>query len=139
MTNFYNLTIDTQYHVPHDVLMEHIAVALRDLNFAGRVNIIMNSATTSTPRQHPFDGPEVFDDKPLPGEYEAPREKVFTKAEIQDATSGNGMNVLDALATVARIARGRGTHVEGGFTGMPADPYPNVTRAISSLKDARRD
>lgn len=136
MTNFYNLTIDTQYHVPHDVLMEHIAVALRDLNFTGRVNIIMNSATTSTPRQHPFDGPEVFDDAPLPGEYEATRERVYTKAQIQDAASGNGMDVLEALAQIAYKA---GTHVEGSFTVMPADPYPNVTRAISSLKDARRD
>lgn len=116
MTNTYNLTIETQAAIPHDVLVEHIAVCLNSLNFTGRVNITMNSATASKPRQHPFDGPEVFDDTPLPGEYSAPREKVITKSEIQGGYTG-------------------GTVHEGSF--MPVDPYPNVTRALDALRADR--
>lgn len=51
----YPLRITTENEVPDDVLVEHIAVALRDFKFAGKVDVQMA-------RNHPFEGPEVFDD-----------------------------------------------------------------------------
>lgn len=51
----YPLRITTENPIPDDVIVEHIAVALRDFKFAGKVDVQMA-------RQHPFDGPEVFDD-----------------------------------------------------------------------------
>lgn len=51
----YPLRITTENEVPDDVMVEHIAVALRDFKFAGKVDVQMA-------RNHPFEGPEVFDD-----------------------------------------------------------------------------
>lgn len=51
----YDVHITTEEPVPDDVMIEHIAVALRDFNFAGKVDVQMA-------RNHPFEGPEVFDD-----------------------------------------------------------------------------
>lgn len=59
--NTYDLLIESQFRIPHDVLVEHLSVAMRELNFTGRVNITMTNATE---KPHPFDGPEVFDDSP---------------------------------------------------------------------------
>lgn len=129
MTNSYNLTIETQHPIPHDVLVEHIAVCLNSLNFTGKVNITMNSATSTRPRQHPFDGPEVFDDDVQLEPYTGPRETVLTKKQIQDKAFNDGMDALQAFARVASKS----------VSDMPEDPYPNVTRAISSLKAARGD
>lgn len=66
----YNLEIVTEGYVPSDVLIEHLAVAMRDFRFLGKNGITLLSAGTidveepKVARQHPFDGPEVFDDKP---------------------------------------------------------------------------
>lgn len=51
------LTVRSEHPIPRDVLIEHIAVALRDFEFAGKRDIVA----------HPFDIPSnvVFDDTPL--------------------------------------------------------------------------
>lgn len=55
MSPVYDLTVRSENPIPEDVLVEHIAVALRDFKFTGKVDV-------QVARQHPFDGPEVFDD-----------------------------------------------------------------------------
>lgn len=59
MTPVYDLTVRSEEPIPEDVLVEHVAVALRDFKFTGKVDVQVT-------RQHPFDGPEVFDDEPFP-------------------------------------------------------------------------
>jgi hypothetical protein len=55
MSPRYDLTVRSEEPIPEDVLVEHVAVALRDFKFTGKVDV-------QVARQHPFDGPEVFDD-----------------------------------------------------------------------------
>lgn len=74
--NVYNLAVRTEHPVPPDVLIEHLAVALRDFHFLGKVGINMTSAATTETyenKAHPFDGPEVFDDSPQLEPYDGPR------------------------------------------------------------------
>lgn len=74
--NVYNLAVRTENPVPPDVLIEHLAVALRDFHFLGKVGINMTSAATTETYEneaHPFDGPEVFDDSPQLEPYDGPR------------------------------------------------------------------
>lgn len=56
--------------VPTDVLIEHVAVALRKMQKGRRalkrINVWLESSTPT--RQHPFDGPEVNDDVPFAGD-----------------------------------------------------------------------
>lgn len=111
MTTTYNLDIETEHHVPRDVLVEHIAVCLKSLNFTGKVRIALESVTIA-PRQHPFDGPEVFDDTPLPGEY---ARGGYIPGPIMQTT----------LKSYERI--------------IPIDPYPNVTRALDALRASRAE
>lgn len=58
----YLVSVRSESPIPHDVLIEHIAVALRDFAFAGKVDVKM---------AHPFDNPDnvVFDDEPKLEEY----------------------------------------------------------------------
>ena len=60
----YSLTVRSEHPIPHDVLVEHIAVALRDFRFAGKVDVQM---------AHPFEtGPVLFDDEQAE-EYTGPQ------------------------------------------------------------------
>jgi hypothetical protein len=58
--------------VPEDVLIEHVAVAARKISKDRkkefkRIDVkLLEKAPTRKPRQHPFDGPEVNDDPPMP-------------------------------------------------------------------------
>lgn len=67
MNNAYQLTVRTGNPIPRDVLVEHLAVALKDLKFLGGFYIHVDSVQEEpVARQHPFEGPEVFDDEPKP-------------------------------------------------------------------------
>lgn len=67
MNNAYTLTVRTGKPIPRDVLVEHLAVALRDLKFLGGYYITCDKVQEEPmARQHPFDGPEMFDDEPKP-------------------------------------------------------------------------
>ena len=108
----YNLSVTSENAIPPDVLVEHLAVALRSLNFTGKIGITMNSTTVhgsgKTTWDHPFDGPEVFDDDPKPVKF---AEGGYTGSMWQ----------------------------EGEFTvvSQPTDPYPLTTEAAMQLKEAR--
>lgn len=77
MTNerYYILKLHSEQPVPQDVLVEHIAVALRAFQEV-KVTVLPQVTTVEpvdppipTPRVHPFDGPEVFDDYGLDDPY----------------------------------------------------------------------
>lgn len=137
MSPVYDLTVRSEEPIPEDVLVEHVAVAMRDLQFTGKVDV-------QVARQHPFDGPEVFDDEPKPRVgHQAPAERIYTKAEVEAMGT---VDVLKRLAeennnrvaeALAQIIHKKGTYVEGGF--VPLDPYPNVTEAAMQLREARKD
>lgn len=65
-----HITVRSDHPIPHDVLVEHIAVALRDFNFAGKVDVKM---------AHPFDDKSnvVFDDDVQHEEYTGPNAHVL--------------------------------------------------------------
>ena len=113
MTNLYNVAVRTEHPVPPDVLVEHLAVAIRAFNFTGKVDISMTSATTDQTfenKAHPFDGPEVFDDTPQHEDYEGPRRVIHKGETVYDKAS---------------------------ITGAPADPYPLVTRVVDAIRGRR--
>lgn len=63
----YHLEVVSEGHIPHDVLIEHLAVALRAFQFLGKNSIALRGTSTTqkepeVARNHPFEGPEVFDD-----------------------------------------------------------------------------
>ena len=118
MTSRYHLIATSDNRIPHDVLVEHLAVAMRDLNYAGRTDIRMVSAAEAGTRRHPFEGPEVFDDVQAE-EYDGPRPGVD---EPGHASGGyvEGVSNVDIEVT------------------LPADPYPTITRALDALKGLRR-
>lgn len=116
----YHLEVTSEHAIPPDVLIEHLAVALREFKFAGKTSIALRGQTTTlehkmetkTVRNHPFEGPEVFDD------YFAPK----------PPTTGT-VNEGSFLAPGA----------PGSFeTQLPEDPYPLTTRVIDAIKETRR-
>lgn len=155
----YSLTVRTENHVPSDVLVEHLAVALRDFKFLGKYNITVDRQThpeADMTRNHPFEGPEVFDDEPKPkyadggyvpgthGEgrfaaYLAPKETVLTKAQVEALSNAT-------LADFAEIAIKKAIDVESSrsddgqlnVTLSVVDPYPLVAEAAFQLREARR-
>lgn len=149
--NVYNLAVRTENPVPPDVLIEHIAVALRDFHFLGKVGINMTSAATTETyenKAHPFDGPEVFDDSPQLEEYTGPR---GTHAEGGFTGVGNYQPVgvvhkgefhfptpapFDGVPPAGAVRDGVWYP---DVIGLMSDPYPHTTRAIDSLKEARGD
>ena len=79
----YEITITSGADIPADVLVEHISYAMRALD-PGRGGVSISSKkadvefTSADPhatypstsvRNHPFDGPEMFDDEPAPPNY----------------------------------------------------------------------
>lgn len=134
--NEYQITISVEHFIPPDVLVEHIAVALRDLHFTGKSNITMDNAPTHW--SHPFDGPEVFDDTPKPelatGGYTGTHNEghytpvgIVHKGDRYIPKAAVEMMGLDALEKLIEASR------------KPVDPYPNVTEAAMQLKEARRE
>lgn len=153
--NVYNLAVRTEHPVPPDVLIEHLAVALRDFNFLGKVGINMTSAATTETyenRAHPFDGPEVFDDSPQLEPYTGPR-----PAQLNKPSPGGYLPTrypMSGTLTDGEAVYPLGTHAEGSFYAQggkyepvgivhkgsyPQDPFPLTTNAIDSLKESRRD
>lgn len=105
MTFDVDLTVRSEHYIPPDVLVEHIAVALKSLNFTGKIDITMNSAT----KPHPFDGPEVFDDSPQLEEYTGPKRDFATGGFLPFASLVDPFplttNAIDALRDALRDAR----------------------------------
>lgn len=62
----YHLIVSSEQPIPHDVLIEHLAIALRDFNFTGKTDIKM---------AHPFDTPTnvKFDDDVQTEPYTGPK------------------------------------------------------------------
>lgn len=90
----YHLEIVTEGYIPHDVLIEHLAVAMRDFQFLGMNSIALRGTSTTqkepeVARNHPFEGPEVFDDY-IPG---TAREGSFMPADPFPLTT----QVIDRL------------------------------------------
>lgn len=83
----YHLIVSSEQPIPHDVLIEHLAIALRDFNFTGKTDIKM---------AHPFDTPTnvKFDDdvqtEPYTGTHS---EGSFTPADPYPLTT----RVIDAI------------------------------------------
>lgn len=123
----YLVSVRSNTPIPHDVLIEHIAVALRDFKLAGKIDVQM---------AHPFDNPNnvLFDDEPQLEEYTGMhREGSFSSGgevpETIDArTLYDGRSVLRTEGAAVELLR------EMGVT----DPYPFVTRALDALKSKRR-
>lgn len=144
MTHTVALTVRTENYVPPDVLVEHLAVAMQALHFTGKIDIIVNSVYSET-KAHPFDGPEVFDDSPQLEEYSGPKPE-----EPKYATGGYtgkpGTSVhdvglaMDYYTPVGIVHKGE-YHLPGQMlrdAGI-VDPYPNVTRALDSLRASRTE
>lgn len=141
MNNAYSLTVRTGKPIPRDVLVEHLAVALRDLKFLGGYYITCDKVQEEPmARQHPFDGPEMFDDEPKPASggyvsgqerrigHVGPAEHIFSKEEIQ------AMGGLDALKRLAEVLQAPVT-----YESPSLDAYPNVTEAAFQLREAKRN
>lgn len=109
MTSTYGLTVRTENVVPPDVLVEHIAVCLKSLNFTGKVDITMNNvyideATEITPFSNPSN--VVFDDVVKSEPYTGP----LPAGGITDV----------------KVER-----------DLPEDPYPLTSRAVDFLRTLR--
>lgn len=93
MNNAYTLTVRTGKPIPRDVLVEHLAVALRDLKFLGGYYITCDKVQEEPmARQHPFDGPEMFDD------YFAP------KPPTTGTANEGGFTAIDPYSNVTEAA-----------------------------------
>lgn len=166
--NAYTLTVRTEAPVPHDVLVEHVAVALRDFHFAGRTGVSFDSfhqeeveTDFTMARQHPFDGPEVFDDEPKPeymreppttkslsgfakgGYTGAHQEGSFIDISPNDIISKRAAQMpgLDALEMMTEGIHKKDLTCHGGVHAedLVLDPYPNVTEAAFQLREARKN
>lgn len=135
----YPLRITSEHDIPDDVLVEHIAVALRDFEFAGKVDVKMA-------RQHPFDGPEVFDDHVPEGARRKHSlhgdEYVLTAKQVEAIGGAAGVERLIKLARSAdREANFSPTDIGAREllenSGIE-DPYPLTTRVVDKLKETRR-
>lgn len=161
MSPRYDLTVRSEEPIPEDVLVEHVAVALRDFKFTGKVDV-------QVARQHPFDGPEVFDDYIRPGNVPG----YVYDPENDDDTKPEYEIEPPTTKSLSGFAKGgyTGTHGEGRFTpagivhkgdayipkraiqmaGLdalermmniarktPEDPYPNVAEAAFQLREDR--
>lgn len=65
----YTLEITTKRSIPTDVLVENIGYHLRAHSGGTKIkvtNVVGLELTEPAGRQHPFEGPEVFDDEPAP-------------------------------------------------------------------------
>lgn len=139
LSNTYNVTVRTENYIPPDVLIEHFAVALRAFNFAGKVDVKMASATTTRThenRPHPFDGPEVFDDKPQLEPYSGPRGTVDEGSFHSGGYTGTGDGKYQPAGVVHK-----GDYIITPDT-MEAigiiDPYPRTTEVIAALQKRNR-
>lgn len=140
----YSLTVRTEHDIPSDVLVEHFAVALRDFKYLGKYDITVDRQTNpeaEVTRNHPFEGPEVFDDEPKPyatGGYtgthgEGSFAQILSPEQIISQAQLNAAG-MSALAKFAEIAVKKGAETEA----LPADPYPLATEAAFQLREARR-
>lgn len=133
MTNLYNVAVRTEHPVPPDVLVEHIAVAIRAFNFTGKVDISMTSATTDQTfenKAHPFDGPEVFDDTPQHEDYEGHR-----------GGFAAGGYTGSKYQPVGTVHKGEFHFPKDTIMGgpAPADPYPLLTRVMEVVRARRKE
>lgn len=130
------ITVRSDEPIPPDVLVEHIAVALRDFRFAGKVDVQMTSpfanpsnvAFDDDVQLEPYTGPHADDDLGHPsfhpGGYTGPGRYPLV------GTMRKGEDVIPKAHL----------HVEGlTADDLPADPYPFVTRWLDQLRGRRRD
>ena len=110
----YHLEVVSENYIPPDVLLEHLAVAMRDFNFLGQNSIAIKGTDTKqtgeqkVARQHPFEGPEKFDDY-VPGTHQ---EGSFSPTDV------GAQELLESIGV--------------------EDPYPLTTQVIDKLKETRR-
>lgn len=122
MTAAYDLTVRSENPIPPDVLIEHIAVALQQFNYTGKVQITMNNVTyydEATAEITPFSNPSnvVFDDVVKSEPYTGPLPAGgITDVDVQRADIGPEMTIHP----------------------FPADPYPLTSRAVDFLRNLRR-
>lgn len=118
----YQLEVVSENSIPHDVLVEHLAVALQSFQFAGFTSVALRGSTMTLEHKmeskvaHPFDNPEnvVFDDEPQAEGYTGPNGGYTT------ANEGS----FSPLASQSCV-----------IPGMPEDPYPLLTRVLDNLKE----
>lgn len=107
MTASYSLTVRVEHPIPPDVLIEHLAVALQQFNYTGKVRIDMNNVTYRDEATEitPFSNPNnvVFDDVVKSEPYTGP----LPAGGISD------------------------TQME---SELPADPYPLTSRVVDYLR-----
>lgn len=135
------ISVTSENSIPEDVLVEHIAVALRDFKFAGKVDVEM---------AHPFDNPAnvVFDDDVKTEEYTGPTgthveggfipASVIAKLDLTGTpvTLGQGGPVIGEVTGPPSFTP---PQISGSFESkLPRDPYPLTTRVIDALKKGGR-
>ncbi len=141
MSATYHLSARADNPIPHDVLVEHIAVALQDFKFAGKVNVKMVNSVEE--EITPFSsGKVVFDDAPQSEPYTGPQpprtfasggwvypprpqidDRVHVTAEARPIDDYFDVHVCDSEC------RGEVQVV---------DPYPLTTRVMDALRGRRR-
>lgn len=133
----YNLEIDLPVTVPDDVLVEHVGQALKKLirkpvpEPVASVRIVaksgyklvegnMKATWRNGGRQHPFEGPEVFDDDVT--EFTTPdiMDKVFNAISQDFPHLSELFNVKRAERNIARRSDLSGPVGEGDWT-LPED------------------
>lgn len=107
----YLVSVRSDHPIPPDVLIEHMAVALRDFKETPGLEISM----------HPFDDKTnvLFDDKVQTEEYSGPN---------AEPTAGE---LLIAYVAAEKAQADK-------LDGAPADPFPLVTRVLDKLKGHSR-
>lgn len=121
-SHVYTLTVRVENYIPHDVLIEHLAIALRDLHFTGKTDIIM-AGYEAPDKITPFSDKSnvVFDDDIAPGEF---------------ANGGYVSGGYVSGPPTAGMLHTNETVYPKGF--LPADPYPLTTRVLDALRGRKR-
>lgn len=153
----YSLTVRTENNVPADVLVEHLAVALRSFHFLSLIGITIDSVThpeETMTRNHPFEGPEVFDDEPKPasgslasGGYVTGTHGEGSFTEIHEGyppsyprmTEKQRDYLIELAKKAVRVDSRKGDDGQVTAELSVIDPYPVVTEAAFQLQQARRD
>ena len=105
---------------PADVLVEHMGFTIRqDFKETKLADIKV--------RQHPFEGPEVFDDTPQREEYTGPRRE--EKLSVYDY----GTPVFPGASNHSYLGPAFEEEKEEG----PVSPWPLVDRVIRSLRNRK--
>lgn len=132
-SHVYALTVRVENYIPPDVLVEHVAVCLKSLNFTGKVDIIM-AGYEAPDKITPFSDKSnvVFDDDIMPAQNGG----YVSGAPTAGMLHTNETVYPKGFLPARQLNAGSIVYSQDA---LPADPYPLTTRVLDALRGRKRN